>query len=128
MRCSGLKKYCWSISSSKSATVSGRCRCALLHANCAPAASTAFFKTSSGPRRRAPATGADVLFVAYLASAELGCYRALGWPMPERILDLYVEFRERTNGLPTVGRFGLLGALAHPASTAWARSRKRKFR
>src|SRR5262249_60445793 len=35
------------------------------------------------------ATGPDVLFVAYYASAELGCYRVLGWPMPERILDLF---------------------------------------
>ena len=45
------------------------------------------------------ATGPDVLFVAYYASAELGCYRALGWPMPERVLDLFIEFRDRTNGL-----------------------------
>jgi hypothetical protein len=43
------------------------------------------------------ATGPDVLFVAYYASAELGCYRALGWSMPERILDLFAEFRDRTN-------------------------------
>ena len=43
------------------------------------------------------ATGPDVLFVAYYASAELGCYRALGWPMPERILDLFIEFRDHTN-------------------------------
>ena len=43
------------------------------------------------------ATGPDVLFVAYYASAELGCYRVLGWPMPERVLDLFVEFRARTN-------------------------------
>jgi hypothetical protein len=47
------------------------------------------------------ATGPDVLFVAYYASAELGCYRVLGWPMPERILDLFTEFRARTNGLDT---------------------------
>ena len=33
------------------------------------------------------ATGPDVLFIAHYASAELGCYRVLGWPMPERILD-----------------------------------------
>ena len=26
--------------------------------------------------------GADALFVAYYASAELGCFRALSWPMP----------------------------------------------
>jgi hypothetical protein len=59
------------------------------------------------------ATGRDVLFVAFYASAELGCYRALGWPMPERILDLYVEFRNLTNGLPTPAGSGLLGALAY---------------
>jgi hypothetical protein len=32
------------------------------------------------------ATGPDVLFVAYYASAELGCYRVLSWPMPPRIV------------------------------------------
>jgi DNA polymerase-1 len=26
--------------------------------------------------------GPDVLFIAYYASAELGCFRALGWPNP----------------------------------------------
>ena len=34
--------------------------------------------------------------------AELGCHLALGWPMPARILDLFTEFRNQTNGLPTV--------------------------
>jgi hypothetical protein len=59
------------------------------------------------------ATGPDVLFVAFYASAELGCYRVLGWPMPERILDLFVEFRNRMNGLPTPAGWGLLGALTY---------------
>jgi hypothetical protein len=70
------------------------------------------FRDQLGP---APpyATGSDVLFVAYYASAELGCYRALGWPMPERILDLFCEFRNRTNGLPTPAGASLLGALAY---------------
>ena len=54
-----------------------------------------------------------VLFVGYYASAELGCHRALGWPMPARILDLFIEFRAATNGLPTVAGNSLLGALAH---------------
>jgi hypothetical protein len=49
------------------------------------------------------ATGSDVLFIAFFSSAELGCYRALGWPMPECILDLYVEFRWLTNGLAPPG-------------------------
>jgi DNA polymerase-1 len=59
------------------------------------------------------ATGKDVLFVAYYASAELGCYRVLGWPIPERILDLFTEFRARTNGLDTPAGNSLLGALAY---------------
>jgi hypothetical protein len=54
-----------------------------------------------------------VLFVAYYASAELGCYRVLGWPIPERILDLFTEFRARTNGLDTPAGNSLLGALAY---------------
>ena len=32
---------------------------------------------------------ANSLFVAYFASAEMSCHRALGWPMPARILDLF---------------------------------------
>jgi DNA polymerase I len=58
-------------------------------------------------------TGPNALFVAYYASAEIGCHLALGWPVPERILDLFTEFRNHTNGLPTVSGAGLLGALAH---------------
>ena len=40
-------------------------------------------------------TGSDTLFVAYYASAELGCHLALVWPMPERVLDLYTEELQR---------------------------------
>jgi DNA polymerase I len=63
--------------------------------------------------RRPPyPTGPDCLFVAYYASAELGCHMALKWPMPERVLDLFTEFRVQTNGLPTaLGNNGLLCAL-----------------
>jgi DNA polymerase I len=59
------------------------------------------------------ATGPDVLLVAFYASAELGCYRVFDWPMPERILDLFTEFRDRTNGLTTPAGSGLLGALTY---------------
>jgi DNA polymerase I len=51
------------------------------------------------------------LFVAYYASAELGCFRALNWPMPQRILDLFAEFRCGTNGLAVPAGNGLIGAL-----------------
>lgn len=67
-----------------------------------------------GPTPTPPfATGPDVLFVAYYASAELNCFRVLSWPMPERVLDLYTEFRDRTNGRPTPAGRGLLGALTY---------------
>src|SRR4051812_16032515 len=58
-------------------------------------------------------TGPDVLFIAYYASAEIGCHLALNWPVPKRILDLFAEFRNRTNGLETVAGNGLVGALAY---------------
>jgi DNA polymerase I len=57
--------------------------------------------------------GRHSLFVAYFASAELGCHLALGWPMPVRILDLFTEFCCLTNGLETIAGNSLLGALAH---------------
>src|ERR1051325_7744785 len=56
---------------------------------------------------------AQALFVAYYASAEIGCHPAQGWPVPARILDLFTEFRNRTNGLPTPGGAGLIGALVY---------------
>ena len=56
--------------------------------------------------------GPDSLFVAYYASAELGCFLALDWPMPARILDLFREFKCKRSGLPTPCGCGLLGALA----------------
>ena len=58
-------------------------------------------------------TGDGSLFVAYFASAEIGCFLALGWRPPERILDLFAEFRAETNGLNPIHRNGLLGALAY---------------
>lgn len=57
-------------------------------------------------------TDDGVLFVAYYASAELGCFLSLGWPSPVNVLDLYCEFRNATNGVPTPCGASLLGALA----------------
>lgn len=80
-------------------------------------------------QRRAPpfSTGPDTLYIAYLASVEIGCHLALGWPVPERILDLYIEFRARTNGLPTHGR-SLLGALAYFSLDALGAAEKVEMR
>jgi hypothetical protein len=58
-------------------------------------------------------TKADSLLVAYYASAELGCHRALSWPMPARVLDLFIEFRCLTNGRETPAGDSLLGALTY---------------
>jgi len=57
--------------------------------------------------------GNDSVFVAYYASAEMNCHLALGWALPERVIDLYVEFRNLTNGLDTPCGKGLIGALAY---------------
>jgi hypothetical protein len=54
---------------------------------------------------------ADSLFVSYYASAELGCYLALGWPMPVNVLDLCAEFKCNTSGSVVPCGRSLLGAL-----------------
>jgi DNA polymerase-1 len=57
--------------------------------------------------------GPDSLVVAYYASAEVSCHRALGWPVPSNILDLHAEFCTITNGRYRPCGKGLLGALAY---------------
>src|SRR5262249_49349283 len=57
--------------------------------------------------------GPDSLFIAYYASAEWGNFLALDWPLPVRVIDLYVEFRNATAGLTVPCGYGLLGALAY---------------
>jgi hypothetical protein len=43
--------------------------------------------------------GPDSLFVSFSAAAELSCHLALGWKLPEHVLDLYVAFKMLVNGL-----------------------------
>jgi DNA polymerase-1 len=57
--------------------------------------------------------GPDTLIVAYYVSAELGCFRAWGWPMPARILDLCAEFKCRRSGKFTPLGKKLIGALGY---------------
>ncbi len=67
-----------------------------------------------GQRREPPyPISSDALFVAYYASAELGCHLALGWQLPVNILDLFCEFRAATNGRTVPCGNGLLGALTY---------------
>src|SRR5262249_62216674 len=51
--------------------------------------------------------------IGFYGGARLGWRGAVGWAMAEGILDLFIEFRARTNGLPTVAGTGLLGDLTH---------------
>src|SRR5262245_44897270 len=39
----------------------------------------------------------NTLFVSYNAAAEIGCFLALGWPMPARGVDCLVEYRALIN-------------------------------
>ena len=73
-------------------------------------------------------TGPDALFVAYYASAEIGCHLALGWPVPARVLDLFVEFRCLTNGLPVPCGSGLIGALIYHGLDTIGASDKEEMR
>ena len=57
--------------------------------------------------------GPDSLFVAYYASAEMGCHLALDWLLPIYVLDLFAEFRNLTNGKTLPSGAGLLGALVY---------------
>lgn len=66
----------------------------------------------------------DILFVAYYASAEVGCFLELGWPVPTRIVDLFAEFRRATNGLTLPAGRSLLGALSHHGLTGITREQK----
>ena len=52
------------------------------------------------------------MFVAYSASAELGCFLALGWPLPHNVFDLYVEHRAAMAGIKNGFGTSLVGALA----------------
>jgi DNA polymerase I len=70
--------------------------------------------------------GPDTLFVAFNASAELGCFRALGWPMPKRILDLFVEFHNHVNGL--ISERGLIDALNYFGLDALDAREKKEMR
>ena len=58
-------------------------------------------------------TDRDALIVNFVANAECACHLSLGWPLPERVLDLSPVFRNLTNGLSTPEGKGLIGALRY---------------
>jgi hypothetical protein len=58
-------------------------------------------------------TDDGVLFVCFVANAEVACHLALGWPVPVNVLDLSPVFRNLTNGRSTPEGKGLIGALRY---------------
>jgi DNA polymerase I len=71
-----------------------------------------------------------VLLVAFVATAELGCFIELGWSNAGHVVDLYVEFRAHTNGLANPFGNGLAGALSYlglPSSDACAKRRMQEM-
>jgi DNA polymerase I len=65
--------------------------------------------------------GAHCLIITINAADLAGCHLALGWCMPERIVDLLVEWRCVANGRAAVAVSGLTGALLwYGQSTAGA--------
>jgi hypothetical protein len=73
-------------------------------------------------------TGPDSLVVAFFASAEMGSFRALGWPMPTNVLDLYVEFKWLTCGRDGEPKPSLLYALDRFGLPSMAVTEKRDMR
>ena len=69
--------------------------------------------------------GPDALWIAYYAAAEMDCFLSLGWDLPSNVLDLYVEFKNFSNGLSLPHGSGLLGALA-PLRFALHRARRER--
>lgn len=72
-----------------------------------------------GVRRPPYPTGPQTLIVTIDAYLLTGCHLALGWRMPERIIDLMVECRnERQSSRAMVGGFsGVLAAVGQSAAT-----------
>jgi DNA polymerase I len=68
------------------------------------------FRGEFGPEPPFPVDD-KTLFVGFYNSAELGFHKALGWPEPVHQIDLYIEFRNLTNGLWLPHGSGLVGAM-----------------
>jgi DNA polymerase-1 len=76
-----------------------------------------FFNDPHATHENPLPVGSDVLYVAYAAQAEWKVFLALGWSLPEHILDLFAEFRCATNGLTKVDgspvESSMIAALMH---------------
>ena len=61
-------------------------------------------------------TGPRTLWLGFMSSAEWGSFLSLGWPLPEIILDPFVEFKNCTNrtGVKKKGKHKTKGELENP--------------
>lgn len=71
-------------------------------------------------------SGPDDLFIAYYASAEIGCHLELGWPIPQRIIDLCAEFKCHTSGLELPHGRNLLGAMLYHGLSGTVTAQEKK--
>jgi len=58
-------------------------------------------------------TDDKVLFVSFVANAEVTCHLSLGWQAPENVLDLSPVFRNLVNGRSTPEGKGLIGMMRY---------------
>ena len=80
--------------------------------NCAAAASCAYGAMNLAPRPRTRQALTCCLSPTTQAQKSVAISLLAG-RLPQRVLDLFTEFRNHTNGIPTVNGNGLLGALAY---------------
>ena len=96
------------------------------------------FYEAGGPYPSCPVDlSENTLFVAFAAQAELMTFIQLGWEMPRRILDLFVEWRHLNNeefrpkamkAEKGLSPFGLLGACSHYSILVQSREHKDEMR
>ena len=55
-------------------------------------------------------TGPGSLFIVFSGAGDLGCFLALGWPIPARVVDLYPEARQEVFDTGSPARASLLSA------------------
>src|SRR4030095_13740164 len=83
------------------------------------------------PRTPPYSIGANSIFVSFAADAELSCHLSLGWELPEKIIDLHVEYLNFTNHIERSGKFedssllAVCAALKIDCSTAGEKERGR---
>jgi hypothetical protein len=80
---------------------------------------------SKAPFAVAPST----LFVGFKTEAELTCFLALGWQLPCHVIDLYSEWRHRSNGMPNpLPENSLINVAAHYGIDTTSAAAKEHFR